>query len=238
MRSRRYSTISWFSIGVGSMTRRRRASRVTTGRTAFWDHGPRSVVRNRPRGFSSGRHRPIELFPTASKTTSYWWSSFVKSTASRVDDPVGPQPAHELDVRRPAHGGHPRAEVREQLDGGAADRARRAVDEHVLAAADAGLPDDGQRVVRTLGARGDVLEGQTAGDCRDRPVRRDRQELGMRAEPRAVAEHPVSGGEPRHPRADGLDDPRELVAENRRPRPDESGERADEERLRRALTGL
>src|SRR5664280_3622304 len=130
-----------------------------------------------------------------------------------VDDPVGPQPAHELDVRRPAHGGYPRAEVREQLDGGAADRARRAVDEHILAAADAGLPDDGQRVVRTLGARGDVLEGQTAGDCRDRPVLRDRQELGMRAEPRAVAEHPVSGGEPGHPRADGLDDPRELVAE-------------------------
>src|SRR5664280_1865787 len=151
MRSRRYSTISWFSIGVGSMTRRRRASRVTTGRTAFWDHGPRSVVRNRPRGFSSGRHRPIELFPTASKTTSYWWSSFVKSTASR---------------------------------------------------------------------------------SMTRSVLRDRQELGMRAEPRAVAEHPVSGGEPRHPRADGLDDPRELVAENRRPRPDESGERADEERLR------
>src|SRR5450756_1978009 len=166
MRSRRYSTISWFSIGVGSMTRRPRASRVTTGRTAFWDHGPRSVVRYRPRGFSSGRHRPIELFPTASKTTSYWWSSFVKSTASRSMTRSAPSP---------------RAEVREQLDGGAADRARRAVDEHVLAAADASLPDDGQRVVRTLCARGDVLEGQTAGDCRDRPVRRDRQELGMGA---------------------------------------------------------
>src|SRR5664280_871860 len=92
MRSRRYSTISWFSIGIGSMTRRPRASRVTTGRTAFWDHGPRSVVRYRPRGFSSGRHRPIELFPTASKTTSYWWSSFVKSTASRSMTRSAPSP--------------------------------------------------------------------------------------------------------------------------------------------------
>ncbi len=54
----------------------------------------------------------------------------------------------------------------------------------------------------------------------------------MRAEPWAVAEHPVSGREPCHARADGLDDSRELVTEYGHARPDEAGQRADEERLR------
>ena len=84
-----------------------------------------------------------------------------------VDDAVCAQPAHQLDVSRPAYGGHPRAEVREQLNRGASDRARGAVDQHVLAGADASLPDDRQGVVRTLGAWGDLLEGQAGGDRRD-----------------------------------------------------------------------
>ena len=48
MCSRKYSTISWVSIGNGNITRRPRLSRVTSGRTRFWDQGPRSVVRKRP----------------------------------------------------------------------------------------------------------------------------------------------------------------------------------------------
>ena len=54
----------------------------------------------------------------------------------------------------------------------------------------------------------------------------------MCSEPRAVAKHPIALREARHPRADGLDDARELIAEDRRPRVDDSGARSDEERFR------
>ena len=77
-------------------------------------------------------------------------------------------------MRLPADGGHPRAKVGEQLDG-AADRAGRTVGEHVLASAEASLADDGQGVVRTLGARSDVPEGQTGWHRRQRPVLGDRR---------------------------------------------------------------
>jgi hypothetical protein len=87
-----------------------------------------------------------------------------------VDDPLGAEPTHKLDMRGSADRGHLHTEVGEQLHGGAADRPRRAVDERILAAADARLPDDRKCVVRTLGARGNLLKRQTVRDRRDQPV--------------------------------------------------------------------
>src|ERR687888_647234 len=139
-----------------------------------------------------------------------------------VDHPFGAQALDQLHVLGAADRRHPGAEAGQQLDRRRADGPGRAVDQDGLPAADLGLPDHREGVVRALAAGGRLLVRQARRHGRERVVLGDRQVLGVRAEPQpGEPEHPVADLERRDARADRLDPPRVLVAEDRQPWPGE-----------------
>ena len=64
-----------------------------------------------PPGFSECLLRRNECLPTESKTTSYVLPFFVKSSLLVVDDEIGAERPHEVDVLPVAHGRNLGAEV-------------------------------------------------------------------------------------------------------------------------------
>ncbi len=156
-----------------------------------------------------------------------------------VDDPVGAQPTHHLQLRGRARGGHIGAERLEELDRCGADGARRAVNEDVLANAHLGPPDGRLRIVRPLGARGRHLERHSVGDGGDGGALADRDVLGVTAEADVVvAEHAVADVEPRHGVADGLDHSGELAPEHRVSGAAQPREEPHDEGLRRSESAV
>lgn len=146
-----------------------------------------------------------------------------------IDDPFGTQAEHKVRVLGIADSGDPRAKLPQDLDSRRADRSGCAVDEHALPALDLRLGDERERVVRTFGARGDLLVAHVRGDRGDRPSSRHRHVLGVRAEPElAEAEHAIADLEGCDSSADRLDLSGELGPQDGRLRPEEPAEEADD----------
>ncbi len=120
--------------------------------------------------------------------------------AGVVDDVVGAEGSHQVELRGAAHAGDLGAEGLGQLHGVAADAAGCADDQHVLARLDPAVV--GQRLQRGGGRDrhdGGLLEGEVARLAGEL-VLAGHGVLGERA--LADAEHLVADGEPGHRRAD------------------------------------
>ena len=116
-----------------------------------------------------------------------------------VDDLVGAQRPHELDVRRTANRCYTSAVMFRELDRKGPETARRPMNEHALAGPDARLPEKVQRTTRTDEQGRRVLEGHVGGLVREETVLDDACELGVRAE--LVAPRPedqIAEGKSRH----------------------------------------
>src|SRR5262249_14817025 len=74
-------TVAWLRLEAGSTILLPPRSAVTSASGRVFHRGAAAGARDSPPGFSSRRHRLNVLLPTASNTTSYRWSSFVKSWA-------------------------------------------------------------------------------------------------------------------------------------------------------------
>ena len=153
-----------------------------------------------------------------------------------VDDLVGPERAHELDVLRVADGRDVRAGVLGQLHPGGADGSGRAVDEHARALADVRLPQAREREARPVADGGSLVEAHSCGLVCEHARLADADELGVRAG--ADAEDLVPDRELRDVCAGGLDHARELEAESLLLRPAEPGEEAADEELGAAQPGI
>ncbi len=153
-----------------------------------------------------------------------------------VDDLVGPERAHHLDVLRVAHGGDVGAEVLRELHRRRSDRSRRAIDENAATLERAGLPQARERDDRSVADRCRLLERQTRGHVRERALLPDADELRVRTRPHS--EDTIAHGELLHGRADCLHLAGELHADDPSLRSEEAGEDAREERLRGAMAAV
>lgn len=109
-----------------------------------------------------------------------------------------------------------------ELHGVGADAPAGAVDEDPLARPQRGEVEEVLGVPAAQRDRGGLGEGHVRGLARDGCGLREGQELPVRAEPQARApEHLVAGDESRHSGADGLDDAREVAAEDPAARPED-----------------
>ena len=124
-----------------------------------------------------------------------------------------------------------------QLDGRAADRARRAVDQDLALLERLREPQAPQRVEAPVGDGGRLLEGQTGRHGRDPGVPPDTYELRVGTEPEAGGpEDPVADGEVVHGRAQRLDLAGKLAPEDRLARPAHAGDEPADERDERAAS--
>ena len=152
-----------------------------------------------------------------------------------VENSVGAERAHELDILRAAHGRDVRAKVFRELHRRAADRSRRAVHDDARSRTNRGLPQVREREDRAVAQRRRFSERHACRHHRNRRVLLHQHILGLRAEHvRVHAEHSVTDRELRHGVTDRLDDPGELSPENPLLRSDEAAEEPDDERLRGA----
>ena len=146
-----------------------------------------------------------------------------------VDDLVGAERPHDIDVVGVAHSGDQGAHVLGQLDGGGADRTRRAVDQDALPGSEACPRQAGHAEDCAIAHRSRLLERHAGRLRRDRSALPHAQVLGVRSEPVSVdAEDLVADGKLRHSRPGFDDDSRELAAEDRPLRPSQPCEGPDE----------
>ena len=153
-----------------------------------------------------------------------------------VDDLVGAERAHELDVLRVADRGDVGAEVLGELHSRRPDRPGGAVDEDALPFQIAGLSQARERERRSVADRRGLVEGHARRHVRERAALPDADELGVRA--RADAEDAVADLELGDGRADRLDLAGQLQPEDLLLRPEQAGEEAADEDLGAAKSAV
>ena len=133
-----------------------------------------------------------------------------------VDDVVGAEGSHELDVPGAADAGDMGAEVLGELHCGGAERARRAVDDDPAPGSRVRQPQRRERLHRAIGHGRCLFEGEARRLERDRPTLAHADVLRVGAEVAGrAAEHHVADLELGHGAADGLDLAGQVDAERR-----------------------
>jgi hypothetical protein len=132
-----------------------------------------------------------------------------------IDDVVGPQRLHEIDIPGVADRGHLGADVFGELDRRRSDRAGGAVDQHLLPVGDLSGAEILEGVAGAFPGWCGLLVPQVAWERGDHPVGRDGQVLGVGAEGGGVQpDDVIPDVEGRDVLADGDDLAGELVAED------------------------
>ena len=153
-----------------------------------------------------------------------------------IEDLVGAERAHELEILRVRDRRHVGARGLGQLHAGRSDRAGRAVDDDALTGAEVGLLQARDRDARPVGERRRLLEAQPCGLVRESTLLADADVLGVRAP--AEPEDLVSDCELGHGCADRLDDAGELHSDDAPLRAAETREDAGEERIGRSESAV
>ncbi|MCR6699844.1 MAG: hypothetical protein NVV68_01110 [Dokdonella sp.] len=164
-----------------------------------------------PPGFSACRVSRSEWLPTLSRIRIVALGPLGEVVLRVVDHVVGAERAHQRDVARAAHAGHLGAERLGDLHREAADAARRTVDQHLVAGAQAaGVAQTLQRGRRGDRQRGGFLEAQLSRLGRDQALLAHHDVVGQCAAARA--EHVLADRPARDGAADRLDGAGEIDA--------------------------